>query len=101
MSIACKCDRCGKLFEMAGSNGKCGFHIPAIKVQYRDIFRNWANDSKSYEFCYECFDELQNWLETKGDNNGREVRNTNAAKGAGRKRREARKTDAGDTPDSE
>lgn len=98
MSIACKCDRCGKLFEM--SNEGRGYHIPAIEIQYRDLWRNTSNDCKIYELCYECFDELLRWIQT-GGKDGRNICTEPAAKGTANKRRKTRKTDSGDTPDSE
>ena len=98
MSIACKCDRCGKLFEM--SNEGRGYHIPAIEILYRDLWRNASNDRKTYELCYECFDELLRWIQIGGTKDGREICGEPAAKRAGRKGRAARKTNEGDTPDS-
>lgn len=96
MSMACKCDRCGKMFVPDTH----GYTIPAIDIVFRDVWRNRAKDCRTIELCYECHDALAMWL-NGGIFDGREVRNTDATKGAGRKRREARKTDSGDTPDSE
>ena len=93
MAMACKCDRCGKMFVPDTH----GYTIPAIDIAFRDVWRNRANDCRTIELCYECHDELAIWL-NGGNFDGREFCTGSAKEGTAGKRKKTRKTDTGDTP---
>lgn len=93
MAMACKCDRCGKMFVPDTH----GYTIPAIDIVFRDVWRNRADDCRTIELCYDCSDALAIWL-NGGIFDGRNICTEPAAKGTANKRRKTRKTDAGDTP---
>lgn len=99
MSVAYQCDRCGKLCAIDDDKQK----IHTVVANYRDAY---GCENRHYEemirldICDECNASLIKWLGTKGDHDGREVCDKASAKGAGRKGREARKTDVGNTQDA-
>lgn len=59
MAIACKCDRCNKLFEKSNDND-----YNCIIVGTRDIYtRNINNSNKHYyDLCPSCNESLKIWL---------------------------------------
>lgn len=100
MSVAYQCDRCGKLCAI--ENDKQKIHM--IVANYRDVY---GCENRHYEemirldICEECNNSLIKWLGTKGDHDGRNICTEPAEERTASKRRKTRKTDAGDTPDSE
>lgn len=92
MAMACKCDRCGKMFVPDAH----GYTIPAIDIVFRDIWRTRAKDCRTIELCYECHDTLAIWL-NGGNFDGREVCAGSAEERTTNKRSKTGKTDTGDT----
>ena len=55
MSVAIKCDRCGKFFEAPKYGEK-----KRIRLRYQDI--NDVVEGNDYDLCPECDDEFKKWI---------------------------------------
>lgn len=58
MSMAKKCDRCGKLFEIDEVRSTYGFDYLIHKTEYGEELANITN----LDLCADCCDELNTWL---------------------------------------
>ena len=58
MSVAIRCDRCGKFFD------KPEYKLEKrIRLTHQDI--NDVEKDNNYDLCSECDDEFKKWLENK------------------------------------
>ena len=65
MSIARKCDRCGKLYE---DYDGCEVQEGGHRYNKLELLRGWNDACKTYDLCPECMKSLIKWIkETDND----------------------------------
>lgn len=60
MSVAVKCDKCGKYFDVRDKDGK---KVKRIKITREDISLEPFDCPHYYDLCPECDDEFTKWME--------------------------------------
>lgn len=66
MALACRCDRCQKLYSPDGNE-----RIKKVTIELCSIYHNDLRGgikAKSYDLCPSCINFLENWLNGSGNN---------------------------------
>lgn len=64
MSLAKKCDRCGKLYESKDMD-VCGAIVNGLSLIHRDEQNSRIFGRRYFDLCPECLLSLDNWLKNK------------------------------------
>ncbi len=59
MAYACKCDRCGKMFEPYLKNSMYNM----VSVNVRDLSFGTTSSRRKYDLCKDCSEEVQACLD--------------------------------------
>ena len=62
---ACKCDVCGKLFEI----NKANYEVKSFTLSNHNLTDRDRNNYKHFDLCDDCFDSLTEWMKERHDKN--------------------------------